>query len=363
MNKSIVGIIFLLLCLLVPIIAAFATGPIRCDYCKQIITTGSYIEVDGKYYHPHHFLCANCNNSIGQSAYYEKDGQYYDSLCYFKLFVPTCAYCGKPITGKVIEYQGQKYDEQCFTQHLALRCTLCGDIINGDYMVDFWGNAIHRYHIGKEPQCEYCGRFISPTISNGGQTYSDGRVICGLCAGSAMSSLSEAKATMSAVKNALSGIGITIDDEGIPLTLIDRDQLNRLDQGERTGKLEGYTYYRSYGKPGGPPQSREFSISILTGMPRLRFIFAMAHELMHVWIFTNAPRETDPALSEGSCNYAAYLVLQMFDSKEADFMRQMIMQNDDPLYGDGFRRVKEFAEKVGLTGWLNYLQHNQRPPW
>ena len=103
-----------------------------------------------------------------------------------------------------------------------------------------------------------------------------------------------------------------------------------------------------------PPVSRQES-----GLPRFDFTGALAHELMHVWLFSNAPTDIDPAFREGSCNYAAYLALQKYSDKEALFVIDRMLQDPDPIYGDGFRRVKEFVEEKGIRYWLHYLQNHK----
>ena len=97
-------------------------------------------------------------------------------------------------------------------------------------------------------------------------------------------------------------------------------------------------------------------------MPRVRFMVAAAHELMHIWQYLNAPADNSPALREGSCNLAAYLVLSRHRSKEAEYIEQGMLASPDPIYGEGFRRAKSLAEEKGVPYWLDWLkQHLEFP--
>ena len=84
---------------------------------------------------------------------------------------------------------------------------------------------------------------------------------------------------------------------------------------------------------------------------------------MHVWLYDNGVDDMDPALCEGSCNYAAYLVLQRYPGKESEYIQTAFRDEPDPIYGDGFRGVAEYVEKHGVAGWLGYLRSHRNPPW
>jgi hypothetical protein len=45
-----------------------------CDYCKQPIKKGTWVENGGKNYHSEHFLCDYCSEPIGSKRFYEHEG-------------------------------------------------------------------------------------------------------------------------------------------------------------------------------------------------------------------------------------------------------------------------------------------------
>jgi hypothetical protein len=94
---------------------------------------------------------------------------------------------------------------------------------------------------------------------------------------------------------------------------------------------------------------------LLYGMPRMEIISTVAHELAHIWQFNQGQFKSARAWAEGSCNYAAYLVLARYPGRESSFFRVSLTRDGDDVYGDGFRRVKTLAEAEGARSWLHHL--------
>jgi hypothetical protein len=125
--------------------------------------------------------------------------------------------------------------------------------------------------------------------------------------------------------------------------------------------LRGFTDYHEERNLFGRTSKRQIDIYLLYGMPRVEMIGTLAHELTHVWQFLSGRLKNDPALSEGSCNFAAYWVLkQMAPGKEADFIIESMLRDDNEIYGEGFRRVKRYVEQNGISRWLVLLTEPDR---
>jgi hypothetical protein len=270
-----------------------------------------------------------------------------------------CDYCGEPIVGDYIVVDSHPYHFSCYENHVALRCAVCGQIIKGEYYVDFWGNAVHAYHKGVEPQCEYCGRYISDYTTGGGFRYDDGRIICKLCEKTAV----EDSATVDTIRREIiekfRSIGINLKDDNPPISLVDKTTMARLDDDHIDPN--GYTYIEKTTSLG-VTLEKHLDIFLLHGMPRLHVVATLAHELMHVWLYDNGPDDMDPALCEGSCNYAAYLVLKQYPGKMSEYIQTTFRDEPDSIYGDGFRQVAKYAEKHGVREWLSYLKSHRRLP-
>ncbi len=346
----------LLALFLVSLFPVMALGDMVCSYCGKPITQGNYIQVDGKYYHADHFLCGKCGKSIGAGQYYTEDGKYICTNCYEKYYRPVCAWCGKGIAGRYIEQNGKIYHADCYNENVAPQCRICGRAISGEYLKDYWGNYYCISHRGELDECDYCGRFISKRSTGGGTTYRDGRHVCGYCLQNAVSDKEHGRRILEEVAGHLKRFGIEISFKGITLYMVDKPTLVRIAKSPN-GNHTGFVKYEGEGFLG-ITTKQKFDIYILEGMPLMDFIQSAAHELMHVWQYSNKILDNDAAWCEGSCNYAAFLVLGLFNDDHAGYLRDNMEKSPDPIYGEGFRRVKRLAEQKGNQGWLRLLKES-----
>ncbi len=358
--NHIVGVFILLLISVLIFFNAFASPKPICDYCKREIADANYVTVEDKCFHTEHFLCAECSKSLVNQKFFKEQNKYYCENCFNKEFVPKCQKCGEPIQGRYFEFDGKIYHKQCYEKFIAPRCCLCQKAIDGEYIIDFWGNKYHKYHQGKDPICTYCGRYISESTSQGGFQYDDSRYICGICKKGAINKAHEAEKSMIFISQKLKNFGIEINLDKTKLQLVDRNRLAQLSP-DRNKDYAGLTKFEGNAIPG-KVISRNFNIYILSGMPRDNFRATMAHELMHVWLYSKAPMEMDPALTEGCCNYASYLLLQNDRSKQVAYVLDRLENDPNIFYGEGYRRVKKMVRRMGIESWLEYLQNNKNFP-
>ena len=212
-----------------------------CHYCGKPID-GPWMEAGGYTYHPEHFLCAHC---------------------------------GEPITDNYIIYDGKNYHSLCYERHIALRCALCGRKIEGEYVLDYWGNAYHAFHEGRDQQCEYCSRFIAPHLTEGGMTYEDGRHICNICLQSAITDETEANVIMREVAGHLASMGIQVETGKLKLHLVDLKELQAA-TGEAIHSLKGYADYRESSGLFGLVREQDINVYVLTGMPKAHSLLPRA---------------------------------------------------------------------------------------
>jgi len=292
-----------------------------CNACGSGIS-GAYFETKGVLYHPHHFICSHCSD---------------------------------PITGPYTTYRSSNYHDNCFRNHIARRCTLCNDVIAGQYIVDYWGNAYHLRHQKNASSCDFCDRFVTEDLLKGGVRFSDGRLLCRICHASAIKRIGTAKELMNEVTRHLKRIGMNLDDVDLRLHLIGIKKMQVLAD-HRSCDLRGVTDYHEEKNLFGRTKKRKIDVYLLYGMPRVEMIGTLAHELGHVWQFLNGRLHGDRALSEGSCNFTSYWVLkQIAPGEEGDFIIESMLRDEDKIYGEGFRRVKKYVEKNGISEWLALL--------
>jgi hypothetical protein len=293
-------------------------------------------------------VCAACGQVI-REAYFETGGKFYHSRCF------TCAQCGKPIEGPFTVFKGKNYHTPCFEDHVALRCAVCGGIVQGQYLLDYWGNAYHPRHKDDVLQCDFCQRFIVGPLTNDMKRLRDGRSLCSICAPSSVTNMREASAILLGAADKLRSVGIDVDPGRVELKLVGDEELARI-AGSRSNDTKGFTDYWVSKSLFGKVNGETIKVYLLYGMPRIQMASTAAHELMHVWQFQKGRLDQDAAVSEGSCNLASYIVLRKMGGPEAEFVIDGMIRDPDPVYGEGFRRVKAYTEENGVAPWLRLLK-------
>ncbi|MDH4035895.1 MAG: LIM domain-containing protein [Candidatus Krumholzibacteria bacterium] len=299
-------------------------------------------------------VCASCGEPI-DGPYFTTKGLSYHAN-HFR-----CAHCDLAISGSYSEYQGKVYHNDCFRDHVALRCSLCNATITGEYLQDYWGNSYCQHHDGVAPVCDSCGRFISEPLTGGGVRYDDGRFVCNVCRPKSITDVGEILTLVNEVAGHMKAFGMNVDYEGVQIHLVGREKMQKL-SGHHSDGLRGFTDYREQFRLLGYSRGRRMNMYLLYGMPRMEIISTIAHELAHIWQFNQGQFKSERAWSEGSCNYAAFLVLAQYPGRESSFFRVSLTRDGDDVYGDGFRRVKTLAEAEGAGTWLRYLSKDRQFP-
>jgi len=314
------------------VLAGAIIAATRCDFCGKPITD-RYIEFDSRIYHPD---------------------------CYQQNVAPKCAFCDQTLGENWIVYEGQNYHQQCFERNVAIHCSRCGEIIEGEYLIDHWGNKYHKYHEQEEASCSFCGRFLSDPVAGGGRVFGADKWICNHCSQDAITDETAGGKILQQVRERLDKSGIVINQETIEFKLVTRDQFAELLDQDITNQF-GLTRYEHV-EYLGFLEDKQLTIYILTGLHRMHFISTAAHELMHAWLFLNIPDGGDKRLIEGSCNYASLMVLRQLDDEMAGYVIRQLEDEPDPVYGEGYRRVKRLAENRGVQYWLEHLRFDPTFP-
>jgi hypothetical protein len=348
------------LLLLLSVFVTVSANASTCSYCYKEIAD-KWIKVDGKTFHVEHFICSNCLKPIGTGEFYKHDGNYYDRVCYENFITDKCYYCARPILNEFITYESNIYHATCFNDHVGERCIICNEVAVGGGFIDIRGNAVCEKHRDDVLDCHSCFSFVPQDFSDGSSRYADGRIICKHCQQTAVVDEDEASAVMEEVKAKLAGAGLIIKQE-FKLEFVSLQRLSKQSSNYQADQL-GVTKYKKTGILAGLISFQDFEIYILSGLPRAQLRAVLAHELMHVWQFKNAPYPQDLQLCEGSCQFAAYLALRDDESAEGRFFLNYIEQHKDSIYGDGFRNVLKEVDRRGFESWLEFLKEQQEPPW
>jgi LIM domain/Protein DA1 len=302
-----------------------------CKQCKQPIW-GNYINTLGATWHPEHFLCAACQKPIGNSHFNLHDGEPYHPECFRQQNAPRCAYCGKPLMN--------------------------------EYLVDHWGTMFCKEHQGKYPTCSYCGRLVPPQQQEQSRrNLEDFR--CPTCRASAIESIDQARPIFSRLIHWVNNQGLKYNNLHLSLELVDRYKLAKLITG-RTGTAgthsQGVTLSTTQTMNGKVFRTEVNNIAILEGMPTISFQGVTIHELGHVWLIVQDIKNLQPWTEEGFCELLTHHYYTQLNTEESRYHAKSIETNPDPVYGEGFRRVRTIADAMSFQRFVESLQMTKRLP-
>lgn len=258
------------------------------------------------------------------------------------------------------------------------KCSICGiNFSAGEkYYYDYWGNSYHDFHVADLGRCYSCNRLVHPEICTtypheaGGYQYNDGRYVCNMCIrnGGVIILESDGEQILKETLNAAETMGITIPNI-FSVKLVSETELaeirnSELRPGEKNPALTSLVISRRLLSGGVVNLDTKCDVYLLKGLHKTYFKSCLAHELMHVWLFTNAQFDPEPQLCEGLCNYFAYALLRNEPySKYNEFYLQTFEQNTDEIYGIGFRRVKTLASQLGSwSNLITFAKYNGKLP-
>jgi hypothetical protein len=338
----------------------------KCDYCGDPTKDDKFVSWEDNTYHDsclreHVVLCAFCGDTTKDLTFVEYQGAYYHRSC-LREHVLACNFCNNPIrSDSYTSHEGRNYHVFCFKEHIAIRCTLCRESIDDTYVTDYWGGTYHVGHKEEAASCDFCGRLMWKDNLEGGVRHEGGWYLCAWCRKSSVADVGEANELVGEVADALRRNGINVDDRSVGVRLVAASELRKLST-NRSHRLRGLTIHQTATDASGQTRHSEIEVLLLIGMPRVQMTGTIAHELMHVWQIRRCRKRTYLTLSEGSCNYAAYLVLKDMPGEQSKFMIHKLMEDKDRIYGGGFRRVRRYAEENGTDAWLALLEDNGRLP-
>ena len=292
--------------------------------------------------------CAGCERVLF-GEYIQVDGRNYHTTCF------TCAECNKPIDQRFYSHHSRYFHLQCYDKKFCSPCSVCGQLLKDRFCEDYWGGRYCAGHQDSIPPCDFCSRLITGPITGKGLQLPDGRRLCGVCRPSAVTNEYRAKVLMCEVATIMKSLGLMIDCTKMTILLLGQEELKRLIPDPRHAPL-GFTEYITVSNEESKVNIKSFNILLLYGMPAVQTKAVLAHELMHVWLFNHGISDIDVALCEGSCNFASYLFLKAVGSVECNYIIREMINDLDPVYGRGFRDVKQYVETNGVTVWLHMLR-------
>ena len=232
-------------------------------------------------------------------------------------------------------------------------CDICFEKLEKSYLQDAWGNQYHEKHLEKGTFCNTCSRIISKRLTRGGVQFSDGRFMCNLCEAHIIKNENDQEIlkSISSVIDILGTKGINIDKTDFKINLVDMKTLRSSLNGVGEHSIDNL-------KATTIPNNREYTVNILWGLHQLEFEGVLAHEFLHIWSDYNNIKLSDAKL-EGLCNIGSAFIYKNNNTELSDILLQSLEENNDPIYGHGYKYINVIIKKYGWDEILNRLiNHN-----
>ena len=300
-----------------------------CKHCGKPVW-GEYITAMGETWHPAHFLCAGCGRPIEKrekfQIFQEKP---YHVACYLEYEAPRCIYCHKPLIGR--------------------------------YLVDGWGNKYCEEHQKQYPHCSFCNRLIPPQQQTPGWQL-DESLRCKVCRFTAVETADQALELFTQLKQWIGQQGFRFNQLPLRLELCTRAKLQQLLPNRSAIHPLGVTLSSKQMQNGRVLSSRVDGVAVLSGMPANLFSGTVIHELGHVWLVVQGIENLPPWAEEGFCELLSHRYYTSLTTPEARYRATNIADNSDPVYGEGFRRIRALSQRTGFQRFVETLRTTKRLP-
>ena len=262
----------------------------------------------------------------------------------------SCSVCGREIHGQYLRAEGKILCSAECWEKLLPRCSLCGAPLSGRY-VKFEPGGEERLFCLK---CSELPRCFSCDLPTNGTRLPDGRILCPECSADVVQDPDRAEALYRRIEREVFQL---LGSPGCGRTAFGLCTLDELNHGRKVTEGAKFELGRclceqQIRSDTGEVVSTRCTVGILGSLPEAQFIEVAAHEAAHDWLNHHA-KPLPPEWNEGFAEYVASLVN---DRHGHSSRNRRMEENPDPVYGDGFRLVRDYAGEHGLPALLEKLQ-------
>ena len=218
------------------------------------------------------------------------------------------------------------------------KCFYCGDRLVFTHYKDIYGQHCCKSHVDDENTVGYCMECLKLT-KTAGNIIPDGRLICPDCLKIAVSPKRPFDWILKQVVARLHDAGFTdlrVDD--ITIWTATSQEMAAYKKSQVSVFNEGFCSLQQNGK---------IKIYVQSHHTKIHFAGVLAHELVHSWCFKHGLLSIPDQIAEGICNLASYYVYHTIDFPLARIYEQQLLQDPDPVYGEGFRAMFDIYKEHG----------------
>lgn len=289
-------------------------------------------------------VCNECKNKIPHGRHYiqMKDGRTFCSQTCFKANLPECEVCGTRFTRGLVKDNHFICSQTCLAATWP-KCQSCG-VRSMVWQVLPENNEVYCPTCLTYKRCHSCLR-----PDRYAKDLKDGRYLCRTCQKSAVADNNKAVKLIVDVRDLMQRkIDIPVETKGVNFTLCTPKELRKATPTRYTGQEPGTV----------TADNGVFGILILDSLSEAKFIETAAHQLAVLWVETNYPNIGDDAVKQGFGEWVAAQVNTLYGRAE---MNVRMENNQDPYYGEGYRRVKKMIEQKGFGHFKTYLEALANP--
>ena len=160
----------------------------------------------------------------------------------------------------------------------------------------------------------------------------------------------------------LNAQGLQFNNAPLQIELVDRARLAQLLNGRSGVDALGVTTHSTHMLNGQVVRTEVNGIAVLRGLPSTLFRGVCVHELGHAWLTLQGIRGLPSWAEEGFCELLSYRFYGELNTDESRHHAEGIEKNPDPVYGEGFRRVRVMADRLGFQRFVETLRTTKRMP-
>lgn len=312
--------------------------------------------------------CSICRKKI-RGRYFKSSGKAFCSQKCFNKTKPVCAACGKRCTQGGYKKKNKFYCSKKCVETTLPKCALCNKPFRQGIVIKLpEGDKIYCKQCGSLPKCFACAL---PVAS--GTYLKDGRFLGANCGKTAIFSEAAGQKLFNKIRARIRGKLNWATNHRIRFRLVDSKTLQKASSNYEPGMEMGlfkhsYTIKTktetSYTLFEGKKEKIEtyrtdnrYTILILSGLPKRKFIEVCAHELGHDWMQGNYPKIKNLKVKEGWAEYFATRVNDIYGQR---FMNKRMETNKNKIYGGGYRFIRDYIKQHGIKGLMQYFKQLDR---
>jgi hypothetical protein len=314
--------------------------------------------------------CSICTKKIRPgSRYFKSDRKTFCSQKCFNKTKPVCTACGKRCVKGAFKKKDKFYCSKKCIETTLPKCALCQKPFRQGIIIKVpEGDKIYCKHCGSLPKCFACSL---PAAS--GRYLKDGRFLGAACGKTSVFSEAEGQKLFKKIRAEIRSKLHWGTSHKIRFRLVNSNILKKASANYEPGMEMGlfkhsytiktktetsYTLFK--GKQEKTEKYRtdnRYTIFILSGLPKWKFIEVCAHELGHDWMQGRFPKIKDLKIKEG---WAEYFATRVNDLYGQGFLNKRMEVNKNKVYGDGYRFIRDYIKQHDIKGLMQYFKQLNR---